>query len=52
LEVIEAMVERNPAQIVCLDSGFHNNDELKVNAVQTVKTRASNAETTIAFKVV
>ncbi len=52
LEVIEAMVERNPEQIVCLEAGFMHNDQLKVNAVQTIKTRERSKETTIAFKVV
>jgi adenine-specific DNA-methyltransferase len=37
IEVIEAMAARDPAQIVCLESGFGGDDALKVNAVQTVK---------------
>ena len=32
------MAELNPIRVVCLDAGFTNNDELKVNAVQTFKT--------------
>jgi adenine-specific DNA-methyltransferase len=52
IEVIEAMVERAPAQIVCLDAGFQRNDQLKVNAVQAIKSRARNEETTIVLRVV
>ena len=38
LELIRAMAERQPERVVCLDAGFTNDDELKVNAVQTFKT--------------
>ncbi len=52
LEVIEAMVEKTPSMILCLDEGFKGNDQLKVNAVQTVKSRNQNDETDIVFRVV
>lgn len=52
LEVIDAMVARTPAMILCLDDGFRSNDQLKVNAVQTVKSRNQNDETDIVFRVV
>lgn len=52
LEVIEAMVEKSPQMILCLDEGFKGNDQLKVNAVQTVKSRNQNDETDIVFRVV
>lgn len=52
LEVIEAMVEKAPSMILCLDEGFKGNDQLKVNAVQTVKSRNQNDETDIVFRVV
>jgi adenine-specific DNA-methyltransferase len=52
LEVIEAMAARDPAQIICLDAGFNGNDQLKVNAVQTITTRARGGDDTIVFKVV
>lgn len=52
LEVIETMVERAPQMILCLDEGFKSNDQLKVNAVQTVKSRNQNDETDIVFRVV
>ena len=52
LDVIEAMADENPGQIICLDSGFNDNDELKVNASQIIKSKARSEESTIAFKVV
>ncbi len=52
LDVIEAMVARDPAQIICLDAGFHGNDQLKVNAVQTIKTGSGSGDGKIEFKVV
>lgn len=52
LEVVEAMVEQSPQMILCLDEGFKGNDQLKVNAVQTVKSRNQNDETDIVFRVV
>jgi hypothetical protein len=52
LDVFEAMVERNPGQIVCLDSGFGDSDELKVNATQIIKSKARSEESTIKFWVV
>ncbi len=52
LDVIEAMVARHPNQIICLDAGFHGNDQLKVNAVQTINTRARSAASNIEFRVV
>jgi len=52
LEVIEAMIDQKPSQIICLDAGFQNNDQLKVNAVQAIKSRARSEESTIVFKVV
>lgn len=39
LELIRAMAERKPERVVCLDEGFAGNDQLKVNAVQTFKTK-------------
>jgi len=38
-EVIKAMAERNPTRVICLDEGFQNNDQLKTNAVQIMKTK-------------
>lgn len=39
LEVVRAMAELKPSRVVCLDAGFAGNDQLKVNAVQTFKTK-------------
>jgi adenine-specific DNA-methyltransferase len=52
LDVIEAMADRNPGQIVCLDSGFNDNDELKVNASQIIRSKARSEDSSIVFKVV
>lgn len=38
-EVIKAMAERSPSRVICLDQGFVNNDQLKTNAVQIMKTK-------------
>lgn len=37
-EVIKAMAEKEPHRVVCLDSGFSGNDQLKTNAVQIMKS--------------
>ncbi len=52
LQVIEAMIDMRPSQILCLDRGFQNNDQLKVNAIQAVKSRNRNEELDIVFRVV
>jgi adenine-specific DNA-methyltransferase len=39
LEVIKAMAEKKPERVVCLDAGFADNDQLKTNAVQTMKSK-------------
>lgn len=39
IEAFEAMVEVDPEMILVLDAGFGGNDELKVNALQTVRAR-------------
>lgn len=44
-EVIRAMAEANPMQVICLDAGFAGNDQLKTNAVQTFKSRTTGDET-------
>lgn len=38
-EVIKAMAEKKPQRVVCLDEGFAGNDQLKTNAVQTMKAK-------------
>jgi len=51
-ELIKAMADADPLQVICLDSGFKNNDQLKANAVQTFKSRNKSAETATVFRTV
>lgn len=51
-ELIDALAEANPLQVICLDEGFKGNDQLKANAVQTFKARAQAEESEIVFKTV
>ncbi|MEK3988423.1 MULTISPECIES: DNA methyltransferase [Robertmurraya] len=44
--LIQAMVEEEPEQVVCLDMAFHEQDELKTNTVLEMKSR------TIKFRTV
>jgi adenine-specific DNA-methyltransferase len=52
IEAFEAMVELDPAMILVLDKGFGGSDELKVNALQTVRARNQREGTDIALRVV
>jgi adenine-specific DNA-methyltransferase len=52
IESFEAMAELEPAMIVALDAGFGDNDELKVNALQTVRARNQQSGSGIALRVV
>lgn len=38
-EVIKAIADKKPMRVVCLDEGFSGNDQLKTNAVQTMKAK-------------
>lgn len=38
-ELIKAIAESQPIRVVCLDEGFRNNDQLKTNAVQIMKSK-------------
>jgi adenine-specific DNA-methyltransferase len=38
-ELIKAIAERKASRVICLDEGFHNNDQLKTNAVQIMKSK-------------
>ena len=38
-DAIKAMAERQPTRVICLDEGFQNNDQLKTNAVQIMKSK-------------
>ncbi len=46
-EVIRAMAEKKPSRVICLDAGFHGNDQLKTNAVQTMKARGVTSFRTV-----
>lgn len=37
--VIQAMADREPVRVICLDAGFVGNDQLKTNAVQQMRAR-------------
>ena len=41
LDLIRAIAERKPERVVLLDEGFAGNDQLKANAVQTLRPKAS-----------
>jgi adenine-specific DNA-methyltransferase len=51
-ELIDALAEAEPLQVICLDEGFKGNDQLKANAVQTFKARAQAEESEIVFRTV
>ena len=46
------MVELEPERIIVLDAGFGGSDELKVNAVQTIRAHNQRTERPIDFRVV
>ncbi|RAU23228.1 site-specific DNA-methyltransferase [Paramagnetospirillum kuznetsovii] len=52
IEMINALADANPLQVICLDEAFKGNDQLKANAVQTFKARAASQESEIVFKTV
>jgi adenine-specific DNA-methyltransferase len=52
LEVIEAMVALDPSLILCLDAGFSGQDQLKANAMQTVRAHNRNRQSSMSLKVV
>jgi len=39
IEVIKAMAELQPNRVVCLDTAFENNDQLKTNAVKIMEAK-------------
>jgi len=46
-ELIKAMGDLHPQRVVCLDEGFAGNDQLKTNAVQTMKARGVTSFRTV-----
>jgi adenine-specific DNA-methyltransferase len=51
-ELIDALAEMEPQQVICLDEAFKGKDQLKANTVQTFKARAKATESQIVFKTV
>ena len=51
-QMIDAIADYDPIQVICLDAGFNGNDQLKTNAVQTFKSKSRSTETEIVFKTV
>ena len=52
IQLIEELVARRPSLILTLDSSFGNDDELKVNALQTVRSASDDGGADITLKVV
>ncbi len=52
LELFESLVELDPSLIIVADSAFGDDDELKVNAMQTVRSRNLGSGADITLKVV
>jgi adenine-specific DNA-methyltransferase len=52
IQAFESMVEHEPAMILVLDAGFEGSDELKVNALQTVRARNQSTSSEITLRVV
>ena len=46
-DLIKAMADRKPVRVICLDEGFAGNDQLKTNAVQTMKARGVTSFKTV-----
>lgn len=47
LDAIRAIADLRPERVVCLDEGFEGNDQLKVNAAQTFKTKGVTSFQTV-----
>ncbi len=52
VDAVEEMAARGPALILVLDAGFAGQDELKVNALQTIRTHNRRTGDDISLKVV
>ena len=52
INLFEAMAEQQPAMILVLDASFKGNDELKVNALQTIRTANQRVGSDIVLRVV
>jgi adenine-specific DNA-methyltransferase len=38
-DVVKAMADMQPSRVVCLDTAFENNDQLKTNTVHLMKAK-------------
>jgi adenine-specific DNA-methyltransferase len=47
METIKAMAEQKPERVVCLDAAFNQVDQLKTNAVQTMKAHGVTSFKTV-----
>ena len=47
LDLIRAMADEKPTNVVCLDAGFDKNDQLKANAVLTFKSKGVTSFRTV-----
>lgn len=46
-DLINAMADMKPSRVICLDKGFKDNDQLKTNAVQIMKSKKVNTFLTV-----
>ncbi|HYV96372.1 MAG TPA: site-specific DNA-methyltransferase [Gemmatimonadaceae bacterium] len=47
IDAVREMAAQKPKRVVCLDEGFHGNDQLKVNAAQTFKSKGVTSFKTV-----
>ena len=52
VETFEAMAALEPEMIIVLDAGFEGEDELKVNAMETIRLRNRHKNSDIVLRVV
>lgn len=52
IKLMEAIAEKDPAQVICLDKAFNGNDQLKTNSLQTFKSHARLKQNTVIFRTV
>ncbi len=52
LEWIEELFKKEPAKIILLDSGFGDNDELKINCFQKIKILEQQKEQSVILKTI
>ena len=51
-ELVDAMIDAAPLQVICFDRAFEGNDELKANAVRAFKSRSDASGSDLIFKTV